>query len=57
MGVVLVANLTRPVLHGVSVLLIGNRLGLQTSKPDDKQVNANGGFSVLLLCYYFFDVF
>jgi hypothetical protein len=38
----LVANSTPPVLHGVSVLLVGNRLGLQISKPDDKQVNANG---------------
>jgi len=41
-GAVLVANATRPVLHGVSVLLFGNWLGLQISKPDDKQVNANG---------------
>jgi hypothetical protein len=41
---VLVANLTRAVLHGVSVLVIGNWLGLQFSKPDDKHVNANGGF-------------
>jgi len=44
MGAVLVANSTRPVLHGVSVLLFGNWLGLQSSKPDDKQVNANGDF-------------
>jgi hypothetical protein len=36
MGAVLVANSTRPVFHGVSVLLIGNRLGLKISKPDDK---------------------
>jgi hypothetical protein len=43
-GAVLVANSTRPVLHGVSVLLIGNWLGLQISKPDDNQVNANGEF-------------
>ena len=42
MGAVLVANSTRPVLHGVSVRLIGNRLGIQISKPDDKQVNVNG---------------
>ena len=42
MGAVLVANSTRPVLHGVSVLLIGNWLGVQVSKPDDNQVNANG---------------
>ena len=47
MGAVLVANATRPVLHGVSVLLIGNWLGLQISKPDDKQVNVNGGFLLL----------
>jgi len=44
MGAVLVANLTRPVLHGVSILLIGNWLGLEFSKLDDKQVNANGRF-------------
>lgn len=48
MGAVLVANSTRPVLHGVSVRVIGNWLGLQISKPDDKQVNANGEFTVLL---------
>ena len=42
MGAVLVSNSTLPVSHGVSVLLIGNRLGLQIRKPDDKQVNANG---------------
>jgi hypothetical protein len=29
---------------GVSVRLIGNWLGLQISKPDDNQVNANGEF-------------
>jgi hypothetical protein len=44
MGAVLVANATRPVLHGVSVRVIGNWLGLQISKPDDKHVNANGEF-------------
>ena len=44
MGAVLVANSTLPVLPGVSVLLIGNWLGLHTSKPNDKQVNANGEF-------------
>jgi len=43
-GAVLVANSTRPVLLGVSVRLFGNRLGLQISEPDDKQVNANGQF-------------
>ena len=32
MGAVLVANLTRAGLHGVSVRVIGNWLGLQTSK-------------------------
>ena len=42
-GAVLVANLTRLGLHGVSVRMIGIRLGLQISKPDDKHVNANGG--------------
>jgi len=45
-GAVLVSNATLPVSHGVSVLLIGNWLGLQISKPDDKQVNANGEFLV-----------
>ena len=35
-GVVLVVNLTRPVLHRVSVLVIGNWLGFQISKLDDK---------------------
>jgi hypothetical protein len=44
MGAVLVSNPTRPVLHGVSVRVIGVWLGLQISKPDDKHVNANGGF-------------
>jgi hypothetical protein len=34
-------------LHGVSVLVIGNWLGLHSSKTDDKHVNANGGgFSI-----------
>ena len=41
-GAGLVANLTRPVIDGVSVLVIGIRLGLQFSKTDDKHVNANG---------------
>ena len=41
-GAVLVANATRPVQHGVSVLVIGNRIGVQGSKPGDKHVNANG---------------
>jgi hypothetical protein len=36
MGAVLVANMTRPVMSGVSILLIGNWLGLQTSKPDEQ---------------------
>jgi hypothetical protein len=35
-GAVLVANSTRPVLHGVSVLLIGNRLGL---RPASRMTN------------------
>jgi hypothetical protein len=43
-GAVLIANSTRAGLHGVSVLVIGNWLGLQFSKPDDKHVNANGEF-------------
>lgn len=42
MGAVLVANLTRPVIDGVSVLVIGTWLDLQLSKSDDKHVNANG---------------
>jgi hypothetical protein len=37
-------NLTLPVLLGVSVRVIGNWLGLQFSKPDDKHGNANGEF-------------
>ena len=41
-GAVLVANLTRPGLHGVRVRVIGIRLGLQFSKTDDKHGNANG---------------
>jgi hypothetical protein len=41
-GAVLVANLTRPGLHGVSGRVLGIRLGLQFSKTDDKHVNANG---------------
>jgi hypothetical protein len=44
-GAVLVANLTRPVIDGVSVRVIGIRLGLQFSKTDDKHVNVNGEFS------------
>ena len=47
-GAVLVANAPRPVLHGVSVRLIGNGLGLQISKPDDKQVNENWEISPYL---------
>ena len=38
----LVANLTRPVINGVSVLVLGIRLGLQFSKTDDKHGNVNG---------------
>jgi hypothetical protein len=45
MGAVLVANSTRPGCGGVSVLVVGNRLGLQIRKPDDKHVNANGEYS------------
>jgi hypothetical protein len=45
MGAVLVANLRRPVIPGVSGRVVGIRLGLQISKSDDKHVNANGEFS------------
>ena len=38
----LVVNSTLPVLHGVSVRMTCNWLGLQISKSDDKHVNANG---------------
>ena len=41
-GAGLVAKLTRPVLNGVSVRVIGIRLGLQLSKSHDKHGNANG---------------
>jgi hypothetical protein len=34
--------MTRPVIDGVSVRVIGIRLGLQFSKTDDKHVNMNG---------------
>jgi hypothetical protein len=44
-GAGLVAKLTRPVIDGVSVRVIGIRLGLQFSKPDDKHVKANGEFN------------
>jgi len=43
-GAVLVANLTLPVLNGVSVLVTGMWLGLQISNTDDKHGNANGEF-------------
>ena len=43
-GAVLVANLTRPVIDGVSVRVVGIRLGLQFSKTDDSYGNANGEF-------------
>jgi hypothetical protein len=39
---VLVANLTRSGIDGVSVRVVGIRLGLQFSKTDDKHVNTNG---------------
>jgi hypothetical protein len=42
MGAVLVANSTRPGWNGMSVLVVGYRLGLQIRKPDDKHVNAKG---------------
>jgi hypothetical protein len=44
-GAVLVANLTRPVIDGVSVRVVGIRLGLKFSKPHDKHGNANGEFT------------
>ena len=44
-GAGLVAKLTRPVIDGVSVRVVGIRLGLHSSKTDDKHVNANGGKS------------
>ena len=47
----------RPARDWVSVLVIGNWLGLQISKPDDGHVNANGEKFVLLLCYFFQGVF
>jgi hypothetical protein len=43
-GAVLGANSTRPVLHGVRVRVVGNWLGPQISKADDKYVNANWEF-------------
>ena len=57
MGAVLVANSTLPVLHGVSVRVVGTRLGLQTRKPDAKQVNANGEFHPVAPCCTFFYLF
>jgi hypothetical protein len=41
-GAGLVAKLTRPVIDGVSVRVIGIRLGLQSSKTDDNHGNTNG---------------
>jgi hypothetical protein len=41
-GAVLVSNSTRPGIHGVSVLVVGIRLGLRVlSKADDNHGNAN----------------
>jgi hypothetical protein len=41
-GAVLVANSTRPGIHGMSVRVVGVRLGLRVlSKPDDNHGNAN----------------
>jgi hypothetical protein len=45
---VLVANLTLPVIDGVSVLRLGNGLGLQPRKLDATPVNANRGMILLL---------
>jgi hypothetical protein len=47
-GAGLVANATPPVLHGVSVLVVGNWIGLKASKTDDKRVNASGEFMGLI---------
>jgi len=52
-GAVLVANLTRAVIDGVSVRVIGNGLGLQFSKPDDKHGKANWEFSSARWSYGF----
>jgi hypothetical protein len=46
---VLVANLTRPVIDGVRVRVIGIRLGLQIRKTHDKHVNTNGEFCPKIL--------
>ena len=46
----LVANATRPGLHGVSVRVAGSRLGLQISKPDDKHGDVNGGIEIRKEC-------
>jgi hypothetical protein len=40
-------NRIRPDSFRASVLVIGNRLGLQISKPDDKHVNVSGKFCVI----------
>ena len=37
---------SRSVIHGVSVRVVGSRLGLKISKPDDKHGNANGEFAI-----------
>jgi hypothetical protein len=43
-GAVLVANLTRPVIDGVIVRVVGIRLGFQIRKLHDKHGNANWEF-------------
>src|ERR1019366_9928848 len=51
-GAVLVAKLKRPVIDGVSVRVVGIRLGLQISKTDDKRVNANGVAGCATRCWH-----
>jgi hypothetical protein len=41
---VLVAKLTRPGLHGVSVRVVGIRLGFSFRKLHDKHGNTNGDY-------------
>ena len=45
-GAVLVANLTRPVIDGVSVRVIGIRLGLQFSKPHEQARERERGIAL-----------
>jgi hypothetical protein len=45
-GAVLVANLTRPGMHGVSVRVVGIRLGLQFSKPHEQARERERGIAL-----------